>query len=336
MTTATVSTYPASPRAGLLALALGCLAGGVATAQGVSGVAFGTGARGPQLLIEVNGQPLVNYLSLALPDTVVVTVNPRDSLGNPLAVTGFEVQVWDQSVLVPAGSSVEATRAVARFVPRKRGQTTIQIRSSGVRQWIRVEVGRTTLAVVPLRNAPAPAPAPAAAARGARNVYSRPTAGGRVSFAAYEHTFNQQTTFDARNGFVVEGYVGRDFGYGLVLVGGVGFGLLQADSLTVSVTAHLLEAYFRLDYVFLEGKQVSPVVSAGGGAYRLRTGGEGSGIWNTSLYWMLGAGADVKLGPALTLEFRMATQQLEEINSGRLNGHVGNLLVIGTGLRFKF
>jgi hypothetical protein len=281
-------------------------------------------------VIEVNGQPLVNYLSMAVPDTVVVTVNPRDSLGNPLAVTGFEVQVWDQSVLLPAGSSVEATRAVARFVPRKRGQTTIQIRSSGVRQWIRVEVGRTTLAVVPLRNAPAPAP------RGTRNVYSRPTAGGRVSFAAYEHTFNQQTTFDAGNGFVVEGYVGRDFGYGLVLVGGAGIGFLQADSLNVSVTAHLLEAYFRLDYVFLEGKQVSPVVSAGGGAYRLRTGGDGSGIWNTSLYWMLGTGMDVAVSPKMSVELRITTQQLEEVNSGHLNGHVGNLLVIGAGLRFRF
>jgi hypothetical protein len=313
-------------RAGLLALALGCLAGSGA-AQGVSGVGL-TRAKGQQLVIEVNGQTLVNYLSMALPDTVVVTVNPRDSLGNPLAVTGFEVQVWDQSVLLPAGSSVEATRAVARFVPRKRGQTTIQIRSSGVRQWIRVEVGPTILAVVPLRNAPAPAQP------GARRV-STPTAGGRVSFAAYEHTFNQQTTFDAKNGFVAEAYLGRDFFYGTVLVGGVGFGLLQADSLNVSVTAHLLEAYFRVDYVFLEGK-VSPVVSAGGGAYRLRTGGEGSGIWNTSLYWMLGMGVDVTLSPKMSIEFRATTQQLEEVNSGSLNGHVGNLLVIGAGLRFRF
>jgi hypothetical protein len=300
-------------------------------AQGVTGGGLHTGAR--QLVIEVIGQLLGTYLSMAIPDTLVVTVHPRDSLGNSMAVTGFEVQVWDQAVLGAAGSMVEATRAVARFVPRRRGQTTIQIRSSGLRQWIRVEVGEAALAVVPLRNAPVPAPA--AAQRGARQ-YSTPTAGGRVSYAAYEHTFHQQTTFDAKNGFVVEAYLGRDFGYGLVLVGGVGFGMLQADSLTGSVIAHLWEAYFRLDYDFLEGKQVSPVVSAGGGAYRLRTGGDGSGIWNTSLYWMLGAGVDVRLSPKLSIEVRATTQQLEEINSGHLNGHVGNLLVIGAGLRFQF
>jgi hypothetical protein len=269
---------------------------------------------------------------MALPDTVVVTVNPRDSAGNPMAVTGFEVQVWDQTVLGAAGSIVEPTRAIARFVPRKRGQTTIQIRSGGLRQWIRVEVGQTALGVVPLRNAPGTA----TATRSGRSEYSSPTVGGRVSFAVYEHTFNQQTTFDAKNGFVVEGFAGRDFGYGLVLVGGVGFGLLQADSLTVPVTAHLWQVYFRMDYDFLEGKQVSPVVSVGGGAYRIRTGGEGSGIWNTSLYWMLGAGMDVSLSPKMTIEVRATTQLLEEINSGRLNGHVGNLFVIGAGFRFEF
>jgi opacity protein-like surface antigen len=112
--------------------------------------------------------------------------------------------------------------------------------------------------------------------------------------------------------------------------------LLQADSLTVPVTAHLWQVYFRLDYDFLEGKQVSPVVSAGGGAYRIRTGGDGSGIWNTSLYWMLGAGLDVSLSPKMTIEVRATTQLLEEINSGRLNGHVGNLFVVGAGFRFEF
>ena len=320
-----------------LALLLGCLVGSGAAAQGVSGVGFNTGPGGQRLLIEINGHRLDNYLSLALPDTVVVTVHPRDADGNPMAVTGFEAQSWDQTVLGTAGSTVDATSAVARFVPRNRGQTTIQIRSSGLRQWIRVEVGGTAIGVVPLRDTPAQAQAQASAATPRRrNVYSRPTAGGRVSYAAYEHTFHQQTTFDAKNGFVVEAFLGRDFGYGLALVGGVGFGMLQADSLTVPVTAHLWEMYFRLDYDFLEGRQVSPVVSAGGGAYRIRTGGDGSGIWNTSLYWMLGAGADVRLSPKMSMEFRATTQLLEEINSGHLNGHVGNLFAIGAGLRFQF
>jgi len=307
-----------------LALVLGGLAGRAAPAQGV------TGAR--QLAIAINGQPLGNYLSMALPDTMFVTVQPRDSLGNPVAVSGFAVQVWDQSVFLPAGSLVERTRAVARFVPRKRGQTAFQVQCSGLRQWIRVEVGPSVLAVTPQRTAP---PTPPASPKDA-DEYATPTAGGRVSYAAYEHTFHQQTTFDAKNGFVVEGYLGRDFDNGVVLVGGVGFGLLQADSLTVPVTAHLWELFFRMDYRFLAGRQVRPVVSAGGGAYRIRTGGDGSGIWNTSLFWMLGAGGDVVVSRKLIVEVRATTQLLEEINSGHLNGHVGNLFLIGAGVRYQF
>ncbi len=312
----------------VLALVLGGIAGGAAAAQAVSGVGLSTGAGGQYLWIEVNGRKLDKYLNMTLPDTVVVTVNPRDAAGDPMAVTGFEVQVVDQTVIGSLGSVVEPTRAIARFVPRKRGETMIQIRSSGLRQWMRVEVGQTALGVAPLKNAPAP--------RGAKDPYSSPTAGGRVSYAAYEHTFHQQRTFDARNGFVVEGYFGRDFGDGVVLVGGLGFGLLQADSLAVAVTANLLEAFFRLDYTILDGGRVSPVVSVGGGAYRIRTGGDGSGIWNTSLFWMLSAGLDVAASRAMTVEIRATTQLLEEINSGRLNGHVGNLLVIGAGVRFQF
>jgi hypothetical protein len=38
----------------------------------------------------------------------------------------------------------------------------------------------------------------------------------------------------------------------------------------------------------------------------------------------------------MTIEIRATTQLLEEINSGRLNGHVGNLFVIGAGFRFEF
>jgi outer membrane protein with beta-barrel domain len=309
----------------ILGLGLGALAGRAAPAQGV------TAAR--QLVIEVGGQPLGNYLSMALPDTMVVTVQPRDSLGNPVAVTGFEVQVWDRSVFLPAGTMVERTRALARFVPRKRGQTAIQIQCSGLRQWIRVEVGPSVLAVTPQRTAPPTPPAPATSHPA--DEYAMPVAGGRVSYAAYEHTFHQQTSFDTKNGFVVEGSLGRDFDNGVVLVGGAGFGLLRADSLTVPVTVHLLEVFFRLDYRFMAGRRVSPVVSAGGGAYRIRTGGTGSGIWNTSLFWTLGAGGDVAVTRKMTVELRATTQLLEEINSGHLNGHVGNLFLVGAGVRFQ-
>jgi hypothetical protein len=51
---------------------------------------------------------------------------------------------------------------------------------------------------------------------------------------------------------------------------------------------------------------------------------------------MLGAGADVALSPKMTGELRVTTNLQEELNSTHQNGHVGNLLVLGAGLRMQF
>jgi hypothetical protein len=51
---------------------------------------------------------------------------------------------------------------------------------------------------------------------------------------------------------------------------------------------------------------------------------------------MVGGGADFTVGPKMNAEIRITTQQLEEVTSKLANGHVGNLLVIGAGLRFQF
>lgn len=323
-------TFPALPFgcAAMLLLAFG-LAGSRVWAQGTTGASLQAGQHGPRLAIDINGTKITESTVMSLPDTILLTVNPLDSLGNPYPLVGYEVQAWDPGVIQPVGSTVEARRAVTRLVPRKRGQTTIQVRASGMRQWILVEVGATTLTVSPKAGAPAQSGGAAA------DIATR-TAGARLSYAHYEYTFHDQTTFTGQGGFIAEGFIGCDCGYGVVVVGGVGIGVVKADSLTTSVNAGVLEAYFRLDYAFLSIKPIKPIVSAGAGAYRVRTGGNGSGIWNTSLYWMLGFGADVVLSPKVTGELRMTTQQLEELNSGHLNGHVGNLLVIGAGLRFQF
>jgi hypothetical protein len=186
-------------------------------------------------------------------------------------------------------------------------------------------VGASTLTVSPKAAPPA---------QPVSQEISTPTLGVRLSYAHFEYTFHQQQTFVGQGGVVGEVYFGRDFGYGVVLVGGVGAGLVKADSFTTRVTAGVFETYFRLDYSVLTVGKLSAVASGGGGAYRVRTGDKG-GIWNTSIYWMLGFGADVKVNPKTSLEARMAVQELEELNSGHLNGHVGNLLVFGAGVRFQ-
>ena len=308
-----------------LLVVLGCLGIGRAAAQGTKGMSLQGTQHGPRLEIAINGTRLTEWTAMPLSDTVLVTVTPLDSLGNPYPLVGYEAQVFDPGVLLPVGSMIEARRAVTRLVPRKRGKTTIQVRASGMRQWILVEVGASTLTVSPKAAPPA---------QPVSQEISTPTVGVRLSYAHFEYTFHQQQTFVGQGGVVGEVYFGRDFGYGVVLVGGVGAGLVKADSFTTRVTAGVFETYFRLDYSVLTVGKLSAVASGGGGAYRVRTGDKG-GIWNTSIYWMLGFGADVKVSPKTSLEARMTVQELEELNSGHLNGHVGNLLVFGAGVRFQ-
>jgi len=85
------------------------------------------------------------------------------------------------------------------------------------------------------------------------------------------------------------------------------------------------------------------VISATGGIYRIRTGGGAAGIWNTSVFMAFGGGVDYTLSPKAVGEFRVSSQQLFEWNSqfhlpggASANGYVGNLLVIGAGVRFTF
>jgi len=282
---------------------------------------------GWRLEIEFNGRPLAGGGVLALPDTLVLTVTPQDALGHPIPLVGYDVQVKHQDVLVATGSTVEPRRAVTRFVPGKRGKTTLQIRASGLKQWIQVEVTERELAITPQEAPPDD---------GGGEPFATATAGTRFSYAKYDYTFNQQSAIKGDAGFIGEAYVGLEYWWGVVMVGGVGFGILGADSVGTPVNAQLVEVFFRMDYAFLSGKRVRPVVSAGGGAYRIRTGSGGAGIWNTSLSWMLGAGADVAISPKMTGEVRVTTNLQEELNSTHQNGHVGNLLVIGAGVRFRF
>lgn len=288
----------------------------------------GAQSGGWRLAIEFNGQPLAGGSVVARPDTLILTVTPQDALGRPIPLVGFQAQPADQGVLMAVGTTFEGNRAVTRFVPRKRGQTTIQVKASGIQQWIQVDVAERALGVVPVAAPPEN--------RAGGNSFAGPVVGARFSYARYEYTFNQQTAFKGDAGFIGEVYAGLDYWYGVTMVGGFGFGILGADSAGSPVNAQVMQLFFRIDYAFLSGKHVRPVVSAGGGAYRIRTGGDGSGLWNTSLSWMLGGGADVTLSPKLVGELRISTNLQEEINSAHQNGHVGNLLVIGAGLRYEF
>jgi hypothetical protein len=300
-------------------------------AQGTKGVSLQPGQHGPRLAIEVNGKTLAEWTVTSIPDTVEITVTPQDSLGNAIPLVGYEIQVWDPHVMELVGSTIGASSAVSKLVPHNRGQTTIQIRGSGVRTWVLVELGPSTLGI-------GPRGAPLAQGGQSNNIL---VAGGRLSYAGYNYSFAPfKSTFSGTGGVVAEAYIGRTYNYGLTLVLGAGFGVLKADSLGASTTAKELELYLRGDYAFMAESRVRPVVSLGTGLYRIRTGSN-SPLWNSAIFWVASGGVDYTLTPRAVGELRLSTQQLYETfsqlkwNGGQsANGYVGNLLVIGAGVRF--
>jgi hypothetical protein len=281
--------------------------------------------RAARLVFEQNGTAIVGGVVLKPTDSLVLTIRAVDSLGNTVPLTGFEVWVWDPRVLGLVTQEVGVSAAVVRFQSRRRGETTIQFRASGVREWVRVQLTETVLTFTPGQAAPPGAPS--------RVGW---TVGGRLSGGLYRYSFNNTTLFTGRYGFVAEGYGGLEFPSGLELVGGLGLGLLGADSLGTSVSPQLIEGYVRADYALSQQQKVRPVLSGGVGLYRVRTGGNGSGIWNTSFEFLAGGGVDITVGPTTVAELRLSTQQMFEMNSSHVNGYVGSLWLLGGGIRVRF
>jgi hypothetical protein len=286
-----------------------------------------TGPRAANLILELSGKPLSNWVVLRETDSLVLTVRAVDSAGNAVPIWGFEAQVFDPDVLQILGTEVQSDRAIVRLAPRHRGQTTIALRCSGNRSWVLAEYRGTEVAVSPGQ--------PTVPVKRKGPGWAKWVAGARANLAFYNYSFNNDTTFAGRAGFIGELFGGREWSSGLVLVGGLGLGIVQADSVTTSVTASVIQGYVRMDYVFMRQQQtkVRPVVSIGGGAYRIRTGSAGAGIWNTSIYWMAGVGADYTLTPKVTGEARLMYNDLWEENSPHVNGHVGRLIMLGVGAR---
>src|SRR4029077_3282011 len=80
---------------------------------------------------------------------------------------------------------------------------------------------------------------------------------------------------------------------GLSLALGATAGSLNADQETRSVSLQLLEGFGRAEFAFVPRGPVSPVLSLGAGAYRLKSGDNGQTVYHTNLFWSGGVGADV-------------------------------------------
>jgi hypothetical protein len=308
-----------------VALVLGMV---VATGGGLSGQQPGGAepVRATTLVIEHNGVAITDWLQLKATDSVTLTIRAVDAQGNTVPISGFELWVWDQRVLMVASSSVQSSQAVVQFQPREKGQTTIQIRASGVRQWVLIHLSETVLAISPGQEVPGPG-------GGGWRVWA---GGARLNLLTYNFSFQGDTTFAGNIGFLGEAYGGLEWSSGFAIVGGIGFGGMKADSVGRSVAVSLVELSLRAQYAFMRYNNIRPVAEFGGGLYRARSGTVGQGIWNASFFFLGGAGVDYSFTPKLIGEFRVGNRQQFEWTSSHVNGHVASLFYFGAGVRARF
>src|SRR5207247_1666998 len=92
---------------------------------------------------------------------------------------------------------------------------------------------------------------------------------------------------------------------GVSLALGATAGSLNADQTTGSVSLQLLEGYGRAELALVPRGTVSPVLSLGAGAYRLKSGDNGQTVDHTNLFWSGGVGADGVVTASVIVELRV-------------------------------
>ena len=296
-------------------LTLGERAGPVvvtATAGAVRRQATLAAVPGParQLLVERGGTPMTGTLALTTRDTVTLRVVARDAYGNDARLTGLAVLVDGAAIrlLRPPGAAGPGSVVIA---PRKSGTATLAIQGSGLGASLPVEVTLPAIVTGPW------------------------LFGARAGGAAFNYGFPQFSSIDGRPGFRAEVLVGRAIRPGVRLEAGLGLGMLRAEMGPASLAVGLFQGLVRGEFSLLPSATVHPVLSLGGGVYRIKSTDTQNAVYHTSLLWLIGVGADYPLSPRLTGEVRLERQQLLEANSKHVNGAVGALTVLEVGVRIS-
>ena len=254
------------------------------------------------------GTPVTGTLSLTTRDSVALRVVARDAYGNDARLTGLSVLVDGGAVRVlrPPGASGPGSVVIA---PRKSGTGSLAIHGSGLSTALPVEVTLPAIVTGPW-------------------VF-----GVRAGGAAFIYGFPQFSSIDGRPGFRGEVLVGRAVSPAFRLEAGLGLGVLGAEMGPASLAVGLFQGLVRGEFTLLPTATVHPVLSLGGGVYRIKSTDPSNAVYHTSLLWLIGLGADYPLSPWLTGEVRLERQQLLEANSKYANGAVGALTVFEVGVR---
>ncbi len=260
----------------------------------------------PENLVVERGDVVVTRLDLTRRDTVTLRVMTRDHFGNQTVQTNLRAQVFGSA------ATLRETRATAAgtvtLTPRRNGTATLQVAASGLVTTVPVTVAL-----------------PAA--------QSGWIFDGRLGGAAFNYGFKSVPGVSGKAGFRGEVTVGRLVGPALRVQGGIGFGMLRADSPAGKLAVVLVQGLTRAEYALTQGSSVTPVLSLGGGIYRIKSTDARNVVYHTSLFWMVGGGIDYALGFRMKGTVRLERQQLYEANSKHANGAVGALTVLELGVR---
>lgn len=264
---------------------------------------FADPSRPRELFVDRGGVPVKGRLLLQSRDSVALHVAARDAYGN-------ETPSWTVEAAV-VGTAIRLRGAVGTTVtlePRRSGAAELVLRAAGLEARLPVEVAL---------------PRPTGR--------HRPWAiGVRGSWLQLDYDWAPRPNVTGESGFAGTLFLRRALGPVVSLAVGGGVGAATADTLNGSVTAILLESYGRFEVAPLERSSVTPVLSVGGGGYRLRSDRGGRAIYHTALFASTGAGFDVAVGANVTLEVRGEWQWLMDFH----RGHVATLWPAGLGVRF--
>jgi len=255
------------------------------------------------LVVERGDTPVVGTLTLRSRDTVVLRVVARDRYGNRTALDKFAATTTARAIALTS-TATDAAGSVT-LVPRRSGAGELTLSGSGVRARLPVDV------VLPA------------------------TSVGRWGIGARTAWLGANDPWIGLAG--VTGIKGADFSMfgrrtvvaGLSLALGATAGSLNADQTTRSVSLQLLEGFSRAEFAFVRRGPVSPVLSLGAGAYRLKSGDNGQTVYHTNLFWSGGVGADVVVTAGVIVELRMERQWMRDTNQG----HVATLWPVAAGVR---
>ena len=264
-----------------------------------------------RLTVERNGVLIERTLSLASRTPVTLTVTVRDAYGNSTLLPDLRVTTKGAVGIGTRRGAVTPGEVVVE--PLRSGTGEIAIQAAGLRAAVPVEV------LLP--------------SSGTSWIL-----GARGGGVAFSYRMTERRPINGSLGYRGDFFLGHRLGAGgrLILEAGVGRGTLHADTAGAQITARLSQGFVRAEYAFAPAASVTPVVTLGGGWYRLRSDDPAHIVYHTSPFALGGLGANLRLGPGLIGEVRVGTQRLYEIGSSVPRGLVATLTTLEVGMRIGF